>query len=156
VDPFGLIAIDPGKHHLAWAKFLEGRLVACGLAEGEPRELADVLEEIGARGEAVIEVPRVYPSRRWRGDPNDLIDVALTAGVAAGVLCRLGTKIEYVRPGTWKKNVPKRIHNDRVRSALDDHERLLFETCGVAAFKRHNVLDAIGLGLWRLGRKVER
>jgi hypothetical protein len=148
-----MIAIDPGKRHLAWAEFIDNRLADCGLAEGTPRELRLALEEIGLRRElTVIECPQIYPSRRWRGDPNDLIDVAVTAGVAAGVLCRRG-KVEYVRPGTWKGAVKKPIMLVRIINVLGSDERMLLEACGVTRGNRHNVIDAIGLGLWRLGRE---
>ncbi len=147
-----VVAIDPGKKHLGWAEFVGGRLVACGLAEGKARDMRLALEEVGLRREVtVVEEPQIYPARRWKGDPNDLVDVALTAGIAIGTLCRRG-EVVCVRPRAWGGNRPKTVKAAGIVGALDEAERDVLNGCGVARGKLHNVVDATGIGLWWLGR----
>ena len=91
----------------------------------------------------VIELPRVYPGAR-KNDPNDLVDLACVAGA-------LGNEFtEYVYPRTWKGQVPKVVMGKRIMSRLSEGEKWNIEKCPESL--KHNVLDAIGIGLWKLGR----
>jgi hypothetical protein len=98
----------------------------------------------------IIEVPQIYRERNWRGDPNDLIDETITVG--ALVMSTLDAEQLLVRPHAWKGNVPKEIHNRRVRERLTDVEWHTVLDCGCPASLRHNVIDATGMCLWQLGR----
>ena len=86
------------------------------------------------------------------GDPNDLVDVALVAGACAGLL---PAKVAFVKPRRWKGTAPKRVTNRRTREVLTSEEVHVYTVAmtAVPAGLRHNVLDAIGIGLWALGRK---
>ena len=96
---------------------------------------------------ALIEHPRVYPgSAQQKGDLNDLLDV-VAVGAAIGVYF---PKPVTVFPSDWKGNVPKDVMTERIRRAITDEERARIEKC--PANLMHNVLDAIGIGLWKLGR----
>lgn len=96
---------------------------------------------------AIIEHPRIYPgSAQQKGDLNDLLDVA---GVGAAVSVHF-MKPVTVFPSDWKGNVPKDMMTERIRRALTDEERARIEKCPASLM--HNVLDAIGIGLWKLGR----
>jgi len=97
----------------------------------------------------VVELPRIYSVRHWKGDPNDLLDVAAVAGAAA----TLGEP-RFVTPQQWKGRVPKPIHHKRIRAVLSADELAVFVTAEDAIPKSlaHNVLDAIGIGLWAKGR----
>ena len=53
---------------------------------------------------------------------------------------------ELVHPRVWKGQRPKDVDNRWTLSQLDADELAV-------AGKNHNVLDAIGLGLWRLKRR---
>jgi hypothetical protein len=146
-----LMTVDPGKN-LGWAMFEDGRLIETGLIEAH--SLADtVFELVGVcerhrPAEAVIEIPQVYQQRLWKGDQNDLVDVAVIAGAAAATLIAYAEP-QLIRPHGWKGNRPKAIDNRHTFSLLDDEEKSKIPS----GAKRHNVLDAVGMGLWKLGRR---
>jgi hypothetical protein len=99
----------------------------------------------------VIERPQVYVHSRAKGDPNDLITLALVAGAIAGGMRTSRTKllvVEY-RPAEWKGQVPKHVMEKRVKRSLaeHEHERVQLPSAGALA---HNVWDAIGIGLHHL------
>jgi len=152
-----LVAFDPAAHHVGWAAFREGRLASCGLERKDP--LSAGLEELaGALRVAhrvVVEVPQVYQQRGWEGDPNDLIDVALTAGRIAQAFDGQAPA-EFVRPHAWKSNVPKAVMLRRITESLDGAEQNVLHATKVPATLIHNVVDAIGLGIWALGRLSKR
>ena len=151
-----LAAIDPGVHEIGWAIFNGAELEAAGLIEGSllshlSKEL-EFLFDHHKPSAAVVEIPQVYQQRSWKGDPNDLISVAVVAGVAVAALSRY-TVVELVRPHAWKGNRPKNVDNRLTRTRLNAGERIKVETCGVSKGKRHNVVDAVGIGLWKLRRR---
>jgi hypothetical protein len=132
-----LIAIDPGAH-TGLAFFRHTVLIgAYAIKDGEPLELRP-------DDQLIIECPEYQKGRRV--SPNDLITLALRVGRIQGRAQTLGAKCELVRPSEWKGNVPKRIHHERILARLTGVERVLTE--GVSG----DALDAIGIGLWKLGR----
>jgi hypothetical protein len=104
-------------------------------------EQEPVAEAKGA--EAVVEEPEYRTGSRT--PVRDLVQLALRAGVLVGLYRAWGSKVELVRPSRWKGSVPKEIHQRRIRAALEveEHENLA---------QNHNAVDAVGLGLWKLGR----
>ncbi len=154
-----LLAIDPGKHQCAWALFEKCELSRCDLHT--PGQFA--LNVFPCLDEVIIEIPKVYPPRSRDGgpmrsrrvDPNDLIDVTFTAGVVTGIVYEKtkGPTITNVRPYEWKGQRPKKVDNAFTFKLLYDRERQLIEQSKVPKSKRHNLLDAIGIGLWRLDRR---
>jgi hypothetical protein len=145
-----LISIDPGTEQAGFARFVAGELVQAELIreKGSTKEQRAwrVAAQLGALcppGEAlVIEHPQIYV--RSPGDPDDLLALALVVG---GVLTLHGGG-ELVRPRTWKGQVPKKIMVNRILKHLNEEERAL-----CAKIKdNHNVLDAVGVGLWKLKR----
>lgn len=151
-----LISIDPGRAGLGWASFVDDRLYSVGLiACHEGLVLAaEILANImKVRPEAVvIEVPQVYQQRQQKGDPNDLIDVAVIAGIAAGAAAPF-VEPQLVRPHKWKGNRPKALDNTYTFSLLSPEEKAVVDGCDVLKSKLHNVIDAVGLGLWKLKRR---
>ena len=170
-----LLSIDPAVTHFAYAHFERAPagnsqvLIACGLVRFNDFEeltlLADIVKRTAVGGMSmnqtgdavVIEKPQVYAQRNWKGDPNDLIDVALTAGIVAGVFdCRFN---EFVRPHEWKGNAPKEVIEKRVVTVLEVNELKALAAAQdlpkrklVTARMMHNVVDAVGIGLWKLNR----
>lgn len=155
-----ILAIDPGTN-TGWALLRDGALVTCGL--GDPRtSSAHVVRDIT---DVIIEHPVIYPGGRTK-NPNDVLKVAVNAGEWAGTY-RQRCLVHYVTPQTWKGNVPKKVHQGRVWSKLSSAERAeaaavckrmspkwspaLIATAPDAALWR-NVLDAVGLGLFHVGR----
>lgn len=152
--PDVLVAVDPGTSVVCFATFEGGRLTLVSALRRESVEemigaLRDLRTDGTGPGEVVVEVPQVYPSSRAKGNPNDLIRVALAAGGAA---VAVGGVVRLVRPHEWKGSVPKEIHNRRTLAKLDREEVEAFEGVDLPPYLRHNALDAVGIGLWRLGR----
>lgn len=154
-----LLAFDPGLHHVGWS-LLDPALKAAGLLT-----LGDLFTAAHAMlcstswpdaDEAVVELPRVY--RRSKADPDDLIRLAFFAGaLSCGPWpCRVA------RPHDWKGNVPKvatgswdrYVIHRRIWKLLDPHECAIYQAAldRIPARLRHNVIDAVGLGLWGVGR----
>ena len=135
-----IIAVDPGKNTIAWAAFTNQSLIAAGIKTDGL--VSWVAERAGIFSRVIIERPQIYPQSK--GDPNDLIDVAITVG-----LCLTLSQFSTIyRPREWKGQVPKKIHNARALDKLRPGERHILGEL----VKNHNVIDAIGIGLYYLGR----
>jgi hypothetical protein len=153
-----LVAIDPGKAGLGWASFTNEKLCSAGLivCDNLVKTTEALVEMMGRTyphpSTVVIEVPQVYQQRLQKGDPNDLIDVAVIAGIAAGVAAQF-VEPQPVRPHKWKGNRPKALDNAYTLSLLSAEEKLVVDSCGALKSKLHNVIDAVGIGLWKLGRR---
>lgn len=143
-----LLSVDPGKT-TGMAVFKDKDL--CDAYYGMPE---DMLNEAGsgAMDLAVIEMPRWYPHEH-KIDVNDLLDLSVTVGRFQETLRSQGAKVELVFPRTWKGTVKKDIHNRRVLEQLTAAELALLPKRPRAKDFDHNMIDAIGLGLWKLGRK---
>lgn len=145
-----LISVDPGeKTGAAW--FEDGRLVEAGVwtfGDFMSRKMSRTLKET----DVVIEVPRWYPHDAK--DVNDLLDLSVKVGRIQQLHLDffVYVKTELVFPRTWKGTVPKPIHNKRVIEALTPEELKLVPLRPRARTVDHNCADAIGLGLWKLGR----
>ena len=147
-------AIDPGATS-GFAQFTEGKLFAADTFSGEE------FPEVWHRGYAqtlVLEVPRIYPGNS-KGDPNDIVKLAMRVGEIRGHYVRTASvHIVEVFPRTWKGNVPKETHHARVLAALSSQERSVLAPHARRVTKTnphgldHNMLDAVGLGLWFLKR----
>lgn len=140
-----LVCVDPGKHAIAVSVWRERSLVDARLITGS--RLVFSLEVLRYDpDQLVVECPMVYPygTKGAGEDPNDLIEVALSAGACLGS-CE---KVVCVYPRQWKGTVPKDLHNRRVESQAPANAKTFLES--VQASLRHNVWDAIGLGLWAL------
>ncbi len=140
-----LLSVDPGID-TGFAIWKDGLLCYCGLGEVWP-----VVDR------AIIELPQVYPKISAK-QANDLITLAVRVGQYKERIEDLGedAPVRLVHPHTWKGNVPKDIHHPRIWAKLDPSEQHIFnkDTKATTLSKRHNVLDAIGLGLYDLKRLV--
>ena len=97
----------------------------------------------------VIEVPQVYDTRGQKGRQSDIVDLAVAAGMCASALAgpTYASSVYMVRPMIWKGQVPKKIHQQRILDSLTPAEITVIPETG-----RKDTLDAIGIGLWALGR----
>jgi hypothetical protein len=87
----------------------------------------------------VIERMQIYTTDKSKGDPNDLIPLAMLGGA---ILARVyAMEILLPTPAAWKGQVPKTIHHQRIRAKAPTLGR-----CSKDA------LDAVGLVLWGLER----
>lgn len=153
MDRGNLIAFDPGARAYAYAVFERRELRLVGKLAFDlciPLELREINR--GKYDSILIECPQVYAQRKTKGDPNDLIDVAVSVGRLFERSSRLvlPKKIELVRPRVWKGTTPKEIFFERIRRCLSPSETCVLD--GLKKRELHDILDAIGLGLWGLNR----
>lgn len=165
--PAPLLAIDLGVRYVAAAAFREKRLVAASLvapgsvAEGRwtPRVPEVVAEaaigwalgvlRLGVGPVLAIEVPQDYAGRS--APARDLARMRLVRDELHRSRARRWPAVvpgatREPTPGAWKGNVPKHVHEARILGALDARERRIL------AGRDHNVVDAVGLGLFCTGR----
>lgn len=154
-----LVSLDPGKHAVGYAIFVDRELKACGLAENASDVIYHwhIYPERACFGRSwpervVMEIPKIYDRRRWKGNPNDLLPVAANGALIAGTL--RPTHFEVVIPEDWKGQTPKEIQNTRDQRVLSPAELAVLKAVPVAASKLHNVIDAVGIGLWALKRQL--
>ncbi len=158
-----LLAIDPGEN-TGWAVFDVGQLHSCGLGPPSTGPFIE-LEEV------VIECEQLRG--RSERNPNAILLMARNAGEWFGRFDGLA-KVRYVRVADWKGRTPKDINHRRSFAQLAPPElQALVTGCkgmsprsspideavraGLSkADKRANVLDAIGIGLWAVGRSGKR
>ncbi len=161
-----LVSIDPGLHKVAVAVWgLDYRLIWAGLVvhQHDPgteraqkwKDMANWVEcAIQAAGclmdiEFVCEIPKVYSGVR-KEDPNDLIDLAGVVG--AIVSTPTFATVEWSPlPSEWKGQLPKSVTQTRVEAKLTLAEKAVIEW--PAKTLRHNVYDAIHLGIVHLERE---
>lgn len=132
------VAFDPGVKYFAWAVFRGGALDAAGLSNKSPRDW--VWPGISF---AIVECPESQFSQETR--ERDIYALARAAG-------EIGIQFPerlYVAPSRWKGQIPKEIHHPRIVSQLDEFER---KTLPTKKTELKHVLDAVGIGLWYLGR----
>lgn len=151
------VAIDPGND-TGWSKWVDRRLVACGLCHVP--DYPELPFTIGLPiDDLIVEIPQDYGPNRTV-DPNDLISLGYKVGALIGVFVAYHNLLDrkfthaVIRPNQWKGQVPKNIHHDRTLPALDAREKTVLQTVleTVPKGKRHDVKDAVCLGLWRVKR----
>lgn len=161
-----LLAIDPGIRGTGAAIFDGSTLIrvayvvnpfAAGNQAGEAAAMGRaVVEWAGAVDVVVTEWPRVYATRiragQSSGDPNDLLALA---GVDAAVAVLVGARSASYCPSEWKGQLPKDVMGARILSRLTAAEQSLVMAV-TPAYKRHNAVDAIGVGLFHLCRLTPR
>lgn len=146
------LAIDPGRD-TGWALLdTSGILVQCGL--GVPPAFI---------GQVIIERPQIYRGRASKGDPNDLITLAIQVGRYTERYDVPGGSVEHVLPHDWKGSVDPEVLCRRVVASLTECERQLLETVlaplarklvrdDLTGGRRHNVIDAVGIAKWSVRR----
>jgi hypothetical protein len=136
-----LLACDPGVAGCGLALFDEnsGKLTLGMWVSTEklPRTKA-LLQGVKTLALERQYLPRTHPR------PMDIVELAFAAGRVAGIWS--DCKLVELPPSTWKGSVPKEIMLGRIRSRLDGDEIRL--TVGL----NQHVIDAIGIGLFALGR----
>jgi hypothetical protein len=138
------IYIDPGSlGNAGQAIFSCGSLVSANLLDKlEPIQWWPGEDEI-----LVLEHPRIYPQGRTKR-PNDVVTLAYASGrLTANVPLN---KIRKVFPRDWKGTIDADLVTARILERLTSNERALIPN--LSAELIHNVIDAIGLGLWDLQR----
>lgn len=169
-----LLAVDPGLIHPAAALFEDGVLVRASRVKVPAKlskldlgqrclEVANLINSwLGSDlelptahpTELVIEWPKVYRGNKSKGDPADLFGLVGVGMCLAGVL---QVPTTAVQPWQWIGNLPKTtkgnpltsIRGQRIWSRLSEVEKQ-------AVVLSHDAIDAVGIGLWKLGRLERR
>lgn len=153
-----LVAVDPGTTQAGVAVFdqvnclLRVRLIAPPKKYALPvrmtlavQEAAQMASELGVvRFRGVVEQPRKYPGSPE--DPNDLIKLGEIGGLILGTF--RPQEVMNPTPTDWKPSIPKDKFAPRILQELSADERRR----GGELLDNHNVVDAVGIGLWALGR----
>jgi hypothetical protein len=125
--------------------FWQGALWSCGVCTvDQAPEWWSTITEV------VCELPQVYRAAQSKGDPNDLIKVATQVGRWEERAKSRGIQWVTYLPNEWKGQVPKDVHHRRAMRLLSEEESKRIPE--MAATSRHNMMDAVALGLFRLGR----
>lgn len=152
-----LIAIDPGLRTTGWAMFYEDKISSCGLSRSTSTSLGDILRDHDVQvpavpiGRAVIEKMQVYNIQRSKGDPADLVNLS----ILGGRLSSHAREVTFVEPKTWKGQRPKDAILPLIKQYLTEAEVMRMDSY-LAPIKAksllHNAYEAVGIGLWALGR----
>lgn len=139
-----LLAIDPGTD-TGWALFDGPQLFACGL--GTPPTAGPTLNI----ERVLIELSSIRPSDPR---PQDILTLAVKSGEWHG-LYRAHAPT-YLSPQDWKGSTPKPTSHARIWGKLTSSEQGIVDLAlrGVAPKKRHNAMDAVGIGLHGVGRNA--
>lgn len=141
-------AVDPGKKKCAVAAFLNGELVGAYLTHAD-----DMSMKISQLGSVAMEMPRAYPHSPVR--VNDLIDLTAAGMAVAAKLTATGSALQLIYPADWKGQVPKKICQRRIEKLLihlGELARMKESLADVIPSLRHNLWDAVGIGLFSLKR----
>jgi hypothetical protein len=162
--PGVLLAIDPGIRGCGAAVFEGGILTratyikshsATGNTAAACRAMANAVRDWAglALNAIAVEWPRIYASRiregKTKSDPNDLLALCGVDGALA--MAYPYTPVDCFVPSDWKGQLKKQPCHARIRSRLSEAEREVMDAITPASLA-HNVFDAIGVGLFRLGR----
>ena len=113
-----VVALDPGLNATGWSIWNHGVLSGCGLIRTSARSVVERAEQVvhkllrelpyGEMVDLVYEKPQIYQQRKQKGDPNDLVDIAILIGVVVkGVPHH---RVVGVEPRTWKGTIRKTRH----------------------------------------------
>lgn len=165
--------IDPGVHQCAVSTYVGGLLSNYGMYDfGSVHLVAPVR---GRRVSLIVVERPEYQGQRGR--PKDIIDLAWAgARMAYALSSLLSAPVRELPPSRWKGTVPKPQHHARLWDVLTPGERVILGGAktlsvinravakGIAtrwskpgasyygANKIHNILDAVALGCFDLGR----
>ena len=147
--------IDPGKTYAGAALFLDRKLEDVCLLKGnvEDGDIACRAVSVSATrwlagrevDRLICEKPSFWRQGGVRGNPNDILDLMATNG---SLFAQIPAKMRlYATVTQWKKQVPKKVMGERILAKLSEEEAAL-----LGPKPDHNVLDAVGIGLWDLKR----
>jgi hypothetical protein len=145
-----LVSIDPGEC-TGGAYFVDGLLVWAGVLS-----LLDGSHTAMHADRLAIEVMYIRPPDIQGASAevvakrlNDLLSVNVHAGQWIRSVNAAHTR--RLKPHEWKGGLSKERHQPRILEALSNLEHANIVK-GLPASKQHNVIDAIGIGLFDLGR----
>ena len=145
--------VDSGKHECGFAAFWDQHLTAARLI----CSCTPIMQDCRTTEPTHVycEIPQVYAFGKGKGDPADLIALALAAGTVTAGLPRT-----FVTPAQWKGQIPETVMNDRMLAALTPPELAILEACTASRAKKkpkgrghmQDVYVAVAMGLKHHGR----
>ena len=144
-----LLSIDPGLKSVGWAYWGGRELVCCGLSRTKETDVSKQAHahwrniEMYQDAERRVSEMMVWRGKNAKSSPADLLKLNIIAGRLAS---------EWLAPSTWKGWVEKKIHQPRILAKLSAEERAVLAGCKCPPSLLHNVIDAVGIGLYCLGR----
>jgi hypothetical protein len=97
----------------------------------------------------LLEQQQIYRVGRQKGDQNDLLELS---GVVGAITTMWPEAILVgVKPREWKGQVDPDVMLRRIEGKLWEKEKGRVKECPKSL--RHNVIDAIGLGMWWCAKK---
>ncbi len=96
----------------------------------------------------VLEVPQIYRAGLQKGDQAD---IGALFGVDGAIASLYDCPVTWYHPAKWKQQVPKAVMCNRIMGRLTDDEKKAVDP-SVPKGLLHNVVDAVGIGLFYLGR----
>jgi hypothetical protein len=173
-----IITIDPGVHACAVAYLENSHVQAYDITNRVDRAMLGTLNVT----HVVVERPEYQGLRTQSARPADLMALSYAAGVMAGTIAgTTGAHLVELAPSTWKGSEPKPVHHARMCQLFTADERLVLggdatlrvieaavekgarerwkkggAACYPRAWTMHNVLDAVALGLFYVGRMAKR
>ena len=119
-----LQSIDAGTTCCGWASWVNNTLVECGLSRTQGKTMEDRVRDFQFSWKdldlVVVEKPEIYQQRFWKGDPRDLIDLAMVVG---GIIWSAPCSVKTVYPKEWKGQVPKYVTDARALGKLTSVEK---------------------------------
>lgn len=166
------IGIDCGIRYIGISVFKDASLEHCGLLESrnssefEAEVLHGLIEALKAweglqylSTKELLRVTIEYPEQ-YAHSPVPRSSVQGLAYTAGGLSLffkeRFNSEIKLIYPKEWKGQVPKDIFLGRIKSRMSEKELMVLDSCSLPKSKEHNVVDAIGIGLYSLGRLKRR
>lgn len=156
-----VISIDPGVNDVGVACWKDAGLASAALVRKGKADWLSLAHRTAAWVQVVyksvdvvvIEKPQVYRQHLLKGDPNDLISLAIVVGAIANAfkLAWPDVQVVIIHPREWKGQLPKKVSTERSRGILSDDELDCVQL--PAKSLQHNVWDAVGIGLHYVGRK---
>lgn len=147
-----VIGIDPGFQATAYAVW-QGGLRDAGIVR-PPKvarseqilHVADALLRLPRPNVLVVERMVVYPGRRQKGKPSDLIHLSILGGAIVQTL-HPSESLLLPTGAEWNRGAPKEVTQARLRECLCPVDLACAEKAA-AGHLGHNVWDAIGLAFY--------
>jgi hypothetical protein len=139
------LSLDPGLStgFAWWSPKLQ--LVACGVRVDGPGPAVEY--DIS---HLIIECPRIYTARLMKGDPNNIVTLAVQVG---RYIERYGSRgFTSVFPGEWKQQQSKGAHHPKIFKALSPVAQEIVRKAGKGMGEKAlgDMFDAIGLGQYAI------
>jgi hypothetical protein len=154
-----IYAVDPGLRQCGLAVFhaegktlIHGVLVRSFSKDSGPNAWRGMAKAIIAASAcnvgdiAVFEFPKVYTAGKQKGDSADLLELAAVDGELSARFEVKGVTCQRYFPHEWKRQLSKEMTKARILERLTESEK------NAVSKDDHNVWDAVGIGLFFLGR----